>query len=104
MSLKALGAKKGDRITFYMPMIPEAAVAMLACARIGAVHSVVFGGFSPDALAGRIHDCESNIVITADEGLRGGKSSTAQSECRRRGVACRGNDAGESAGRAQHGH
>jgi acetyl-CoA synthetase len=73
-SLKALGAKKGDRITIYMPMIPEAAVAMLACARIGAVHSVVFGGFSPDALAGRIHDCESNIVITADEGLRGGKS------------------------------
>ena len=72
-SLKALGAKKGDRITIYMPMIPEAAVAMLACARIGAVHSVVFGGFSPEALAGRIHDCESNIVITADEGIRGGK-------------------------------
>jgi acetyl-CoA synthetase len=73
-SLKSLGAKKGDRITIYMPMIPEAAVAMLACARIGAVHSVVFGGFSPEALAGRIHDCESNIVITADEGMRGGKS------------------------------
>ncbi len=72
-ALKALGAKKGDRITLYMPMIPEAAIAMLACARIGAVHSVVFGGFSPDALAGRIVDCESNIVITADEGLRGGK-------------------------------
>ncbi len=72
-SLKSLGAKKGDRITIYMPMIPEAAVAMLACARIGAVHSVVFGGFSPEALAGRIHDCESNIVITADEGRRGGK-------------------------------
>ena len=72
-ALKALGAKKGDRITIYMPMIPEAAVSMLACARIGAVHSVVFGGFSPDALAGRIHDCESNIVITADEGIRGGK-------------------------------
>jgi len=72
-TLKALGAKKGDRITIYMPMIPEAAVSMLACARIGAIHSVVFGGFSPDALAGRIHDCESNIVITADEGLRGGK-------------------------------
>ncbi len=70
-SLKALGAKKGDRITIYMPMIPEAAVAMLACARIGAVHSVVFGGFSPDALAGRIHDCESNIVITADEACAG---------------------------------
>jgi len=73
-SLKALGAKRGDRITIYMPMIPEAAVSMLACARIGAVHSVVFGGFSPDALAGRINDCGSNIVITADEGLRGGKS------------------------------
>ena len=73
-SLKKLGAKKGDRITIYMPMIPEAAVAMLACTRIGAVHSVVFGGFSPDALAGRIHDCESNIVITADQGLRGGKA------------------------------
>ncbi len=73
-ALKAVGAKKGDRITLYMPMIPEAAVAMLACARIGAVHSVVFGGFSPDALAGRIHDCESNIVITADEGVRGGKT------------------------------
>jgi acetyl-CoA synthetase len=71
--LKALGAKKGDRITIYMPMIPDAAISMLACARIGAIHSVVFGGFSPDALAGRIHDCESNIVITADEGLRGGK-------------------------------
>jgi acetyl-CoA synthetase len=71
--LKALGAKKGDRITIYMPMIPEAAIAMLACARIGAVHSVVFGGFSPDALAGRIEDCASNIVITADEGVRGGK-------------------------------
>ena len=73
-ALKALGAGKGDRITIYMPMIPEAAVAMLACARIGAVHSVVFGGFSPDALAGRIDDCDSNIVITADEGVRGGKS------------------------------
>ena len=71
--LKAEGAKKGDRITIYMPMIPEATVAMLACARIGAVHSVVFGGFSPDALAGRILDCDSNMVITADEGLRGGR-------------------------------
>ena len=71
--LKAEGAKKGDRITIYMPMIPEAAVAMLACVRIGAIHSVVFGGFSPDALAGRIQDCDSNIVITADEGLRGGR-------------------------------
>lgn len=71
--LKAQGVQKGDRITIYMPMIPEAAYAMLACARIGAVHSVVFGGFSPDALAGRIVDCESRLVITADEGLRGGK-------------------------------
>ena len=73
-ALKALGAKKGDRVTIYMPMIPEAAVAMLACARIGAIHSVVFGGFSPDALAGRIHDCESSIVVTVDEGRRGGKT------------------------------
>ncbi len=71
--LKANGAKKGDRITLYMPMIPEAAVAMLACVRIGAVHSVVFGGFSPDALAGRIQDCDSTMVITADEGVRGGR-------------------------------
>jgi acetyl-CoA synthetase len=71
--LKALGAKRGDRITIYMPMIPEAAYAMLACARIGAIHSVVFGGFSPDSLAGRIQDCDSNIIVTADEGLRGGK-------------------------------
>ena len=72
-ALKGLGAVRGDRITIYMPMIPEAAVAMLACARIGAVHSVVFGGFSPDALAGRIHDCDSTLIITADEGLRGGR-------------------------------
>jgi acetyl-CoA synthetase len=71
--LKDLGAKRGDRITIYMPMIPETAYAMLACARIGAVHSVVFGGFSPDSLAGRIQDCDSNIIVTADEGLRGGK-------------------------------
>jgi acetyl-CoA synthetase len=72
--LKSLGAKKGDRITIYMPMIPEATYAMLACARIGAIHSVVFGGFSPDALAGRISDCKSDIVITADEGVRGNKT------------------------------
>ena len=71
--LKSNGVKKGDRVTIYMPMIPEAAYAMLACTRIGAIHSIVFGGFSPDALAGRIHDCESTFVITADEGLRGGK-------------------------------
>jgi acetyl-CoA synthetase len=72
-SLKALGAGKGDRVTLYMPMIPEAAVAMLACARIGAVHSVVFGGFSPEALHGRIEDCASRFVVTADAGMRGGK-------------------------------
>jgi len=72
--LKMRGVKKGDRVTIYMPMIPEAAYAMLACARIGAVHSVVFGGFSPDSLAGRITDCDSRIVITADEGVRGGKT------------------------------
>ncbi|AWZ02517.1 MAG: acetate--CoA ligase [Rhodobiaceae bacterium] len=71
--LKARGIKKGDRVTIYMPMIVEAAYAMLACTRIGAVHSVVFGGFSPDALAGRIIDCDSNCVITADEGVRGGR-------------------------------
>jgi len=72
-ALKALGVQKGDRVTIYLPMIPEAAVAMLACARIGAIHSVVFGGFSPDSLAGRIADCASTVVITADEGIRGGK-------------------------------
>ena len=71
--LKAQGAKKGDRVTIYLPMIPEAAYAMLACARIGAVHSVVFGGFSPDSLAGRIADCQSTLVVTADEGIRGGR-------------------------------
>ena len=71
--LKKLGTKKGDRVTIYMPMIPEATFAMLACARIGAVHSVVFGGFSPEALAGRIDDCQSKIIITSDEGIRGGK-------------------------------
>ena len=71
--LKQQGVGKGDRVTIYMPMIPEAAYAMLACARIGAIHSVVFGGFSPDALAGRIQDCDSCCVITADEGIRGGR-------------------------------
>ncbi|NND43857.1 MAG: acetate--CoA ligase [Xanthomonadales bacterium] len=89
--LKQLGAKRGDRVTIYMPMIPEAAIAMLACARIGAVHSVVFGGFSPDALAGRIIDCESNIVITADEGVRGGKKvplkRNVDEACVREGVS-----------------
>ena len=72
--LRAQGVKKGDRVTIYLPMIADAAVAMLACARIGAVHSVVFGGFSPDALLGRIADCQSTLVITADEGMRGGKA------------------------------
>ena len=71
--LRNRNVEKGDRVTIYMPMIPEAAYAMLACARIGAIHSVVFGGFSPDSLAGRIEDCESKVVITADEGLRGGR-------------------------------
>ncbi|MEN1727062.1 MAG: acetate--CoA ligase [Pseudomonadota bacterium] len=72
--LKAQGVVKGDRITLYLPMIPEAAYAMLACARIGAIHSVVFGGFSPGALANRISDCESKLVITSDESVRGGKT------------------------------
>ena len=72
--LKAQGVKKGDRVTIYLPMIPEAAYAMLACTRIGAVHSIVFGGFSPDSLKNRIEDCDSKIVITADEGYRGGKT------------------------------
>src|SRR6185369_11214475 len=71
--LKANGVKRGDRVTIYLPMIPEAAYAMLACARIGAIHSVVFGGFSPDSLASRIEDCGSKLVITADEGVRGGR-------------------------------
>lgn len=73
-AMKAEGIRKGDVVTIYMPMVPEAAVAMLACARIGAIHSVVFGGFSPDSLAGRIQDCDSCCVITADEGVRGGKA------------------------------
>ena len=72
--LKANGVKKGDRVTIYKPMIPDTAYAMLACARIGAVHSVIFGGFSPDSIAGRINDCDSRIVLTADEGRRGGKT------------------------------
>ncbi len=72
-ALKDLGTQRGDRVTIYMPMIPEAAMAMLACTRIGAIHSIVFGGFSPEALAGRIQDCDSNVVITADAGMRGGK-------------------------------
>ena len=71
--LKGQGVRKGDRVTIYMPNMPEAAMAMLACTRIGAIHSVVFGGFSPDSLAGRIQDCDSSLVVTADEGVRGGK-------------------------------
>jgi acetyl-CoA synthetase len=73
-ALTSLGVRKGDRVTIYLPMIPEAAISMLACARIGAIHSVVFGGFSPDSIANRIQDCDSKLVITADEGLRGGKT------------------------------
>ena len=72
-TLKAMGVAKGDRVTIYMPMVPEGAYAMLACARIGAIHSVIFGGFSPEAIAGRVEDCESDWIVTADEGLRGGK-------------------------------
>ena len=83
-ALRRLGVKKGDRVTIYMPMIPEAAVAMLACARVGAVHSVVFGGFSPESLAGRIADCASTLVITADEGVRGGKKSRSRQTWTRR--------------------
>src|SRR5471030_381846 len=71
--LKKQGVKKGDRVTIYLPMILEAAYAILACARIGAVHSVIFGGFSPDSIAGRVEDCKSDIIVTADEGLRGGR-------------------------------
>ena len=71
--MKSLGIKKGDRVTLYLPMVPELAISVLACARIGAIHSVVFGGFSPDSLSGRIQDCDSNLVITSDEGVRGGR-------------------------------
>ncbi len=73
-AMKSLGAARGDRVSIYLPMVPEAAVAMLACARIGAIHSIVFGGFSPDSLANRIQDCGSTLLITADEGRRGGRS------------------------------
>ncbi|MEK9684732.1 MAG: acetate--CoA ligase [Rhodospirillaceae bacterium] len=73
-AMKTLGIKKGDRVTIYLPMIPEISVAVLACARIGAIHSVIFGGFSPEAIAGRIQDCESEFVITSDEGVRGGRA------------------------------
>jgi acetyl-CoA synthetase len=92
-ALKALGARRGERITIYLPMIPEAAVAMLACARIGAIHSVVFGGFSPEALAGRIQDCDSNLVITADAGMRGGKQVPLKANVDKALETCPGVDA-----------
>ena len=72
--LKKLGIKKGDRVTIYLTMIPELAFTMLACARIGAIHSIIFGGFSADSISGRVNDCESEYIITADEGVRGGKT------------------------------
>ena len=72
-ALKELGIKKGDRVTIYLTMIPELAYVMLACTRIGAIHSIIFGGFSPDSIAGRINDCQSDYIVTADEGIRGGK-------------------------------
>ena len=101
--IKSLGVGRGDRVTLYMPMIPEAAVAMLACARIGAVHSVVFGGFSPDALAGRIIDCGSKLVITADEGLRGGRKVALKDNVDAgRAKARRARHAAQRAGGAQH--
>ena len=74
MFLKKIGVKKGDRVTIYLTMIPELAFVMLACARIGAIHSIIFGGFSSDSIAGRIKDCNSEYIITADEGIRGGKT------------------------------
>ena len=74
MVLKKLGIKKGDRVTIYLTMIPELAITMLACARIGAVHSIIFGGFSAESISGRVNDCESEYIITSDEGVRGGKT------------------------------
>ncbi len=102
---RSTASKKGDRVTIYMPMVPEAAYAMLACARIGAIHSVVFGGFSPDALAGRIVDCESTFVITADEGLRGGRTVPLKENTDKAiDIAARSQGDGEErAGRAAHG-
>jgi acetyl-CoA synthetase len=90
--LKANGVKKGDVVTIYLPMIPEAAYAMLACTRIGAVHSIVFGGFSPDSLAGRIDDASSKFVITADEGLRGGKPVPLKKNCDDALAKCKGGE------------
>jgi acetyl-CoA synthetase len=79
--MKDKGVKKGDRVTIYLPMIPEAAYAMLACARLGAIHSVVFGGFSPDSLADRINGAEAKLVITCDGGLRGGRAVPLKENC-----------------------
>ncbi len=90
--LKRNGVKKGDCVTIYLPMIPEAAYAMLACARIGAVHSIVFGGFSPDSLAGRINDANSKLIITADEGLRGGRKVPLKHNCDEALKRCAGNE------------
>jgi acetyl-CoA synthetase len=81
-----LASRKGDRVILYLPMIPEAAYAMLACARIGAIHSIVFAGFSPDALAARINGCDAKVVITADEAPRGGRKTAAEGQ-RRQGAS-----------------
>ena len=89
-AMLGLGVQKGDRVTIYLPMVPEAAVAMLACARIGAVHSVVFGGFSPDSLANRIQDCDSKLLITADEGRRGGRKVPLKANADAAAKACPG--------------
>ncbi|MEY2942641.1 MAG: acetate--CoA ligase [Pseudomonadota bacterium] len=112
-SLRDMGVERGDRVTIYLPMIPEAAMAMLACARIGAVHSVVFGGFSPEALAGRVQDCDSRVVITADAGMRGGKVVPLKANVDAALAACPdvtsvlvvrhvGNDVAMAAGRDQY--
>ncbi len=90
--LKANGVKKGDRVTIYLPMIPEAAYAMLACARIGAIHSIVFGGFSPDSLQNRVEDADSKLIITADEGLRGGKPVPLKKNCDDALKKCKGDE------------
>ncbi|HUG61800.1 MAG TPA: acetate--CoA ligase [Methylomirabilota bacterium] len=90
--LKAHGVKRGDRVTIYLPMIPEAAYAMLACTRVGAIHSIVFAGFSPDSLAGRIEDCDSRIVLTADEGLRGGRKVPLKANVDAALKKCRGDE------------